>query len=149
MNKELENAINDYFTGDAKENALDFTAFLSANDILLESNGDGRGWAVGGIVGNSNGFLMIDTAGGRLAIWINNCDFPGGDSADDDLKAFAWAHVVNCPQEPCVGGGCAEKHHRNVIFGREYDSTCHSPLAFFEPDAETLEGIKKLFLLLS
>jgi len=148
MFKELKAVINGSLEGDMQKNALDFAAFLEANDILIESNGDGRGWAVGGVVGNSNGFMMVDSIGKNLGIWINDCNFSDGDSADNDLKAFALAHVVNCPQEPCVGGGCAEKNHRNTIFGKEYESICHSPLAFLNPDAKTCENVKKLFLML-
>jgi hypothetical protein len=36
-----------------------------------------------------------------------------------------------------------------VIFGKEYESTCHSPLAFLNPDAGALENAKKLFLMLN
>jgi len=133
MFKELENAINASLEGDIQKNALDFAAFLEANEIMLESNGDGRGWAIGGVVGNSNGFMMVDCEGKNLGIWINDCDFYSNDSTGDDLKEFAWTQVVNCPQEGCVGGGCAEQNHRNTIFGKEYESTCHSPLAFLIP----------------
>ena len=148
MSKELEDAINNALKGSMRENALSFSAFLRENGIPLYSNGDGRGWAIGGVVGNSGGYMMVDDSGGNLGIWINDCDFKDAGTASEGLKEFAWAHVVNCPQEPCVNGGCAEKNHRNVVFGREYESTCHSSLAVLNPDAETLENAKMLFLML-
>jgi len=35
-----------------------------------------------------------------------------------------------------------------MIFGRGFENRCHSPLMFTNPDADTLERLKKLMLLL-
>ena len=144
----LEVKIKALLVGDAQMYALDFVAFLRANGISLDSEGNGEGWAVGGIVGNSIGFMLVNGAEkmpGPWTIWFNSCDFGNG-PADDELKEITWAHASVCAHchkgwERCGGGD-------RMIFGREFKSLCHSPLMFTDPDAKTLENIKKLILML-
>ena len=145
----IEDKINDVLTGDALKNALDFVAFLRENQLSLDSNGDSEGWAVGGIVGNSIGFMLVNGAAqmpGPWTIWFNSCDFYESDSTDDELKETAWTHVNVCGD--CHAGwrdcGCGDRR----ILGRKFDFLCHSPLAFTNPDAKTLESMKKLMLML-
>ena len=144
-NPKIEDCINDALNGETQKNALDFVAFLRANEFIPE------GYNCGSVLykGEHIGFMMIRIDENELWFWFNTCDFGGRSTAEDDLKEFAWAHTVICPQSPCVEGGCETKQKcRNTIFGREYESTCHSPLAFFNPDVIKLENIKKLLLLL-
>ncbi len=144
----IEDAINEKLTGDAQRNALDFVAFLRANEISLNSSGDGEGWAVGGIVENSVGFMLVNGAEqmpGPWTVWFNSCDF-GGDPADDELKETAWAYTSKCEHchaawKDCGGGD-------RTIFGKEFEWLCHSPLMFTNPDAKTLQNVNKLILLL-
>ncbi len=148
MQTKIEDAINEKLTGDAQRNALDFIAFLRTNEISLDSNGDGEGWAVGGIVGNSVGFILVNGAEqmpGPWTVWFNSCDFGGG-AADDELKETAWAHTSKCGHchagwKDCGGGD-------RTIFGKEFEWLCHSPLMFTNPDTETLQNVNKLILLL-
>ena len=145
----MENAISEKLTGDSKKNALDFAAFLRANGLLTDSNGDGEGWAVGGTVGNSTGFMLVNGAAqmpGPWTVWFNSCDFGDYGAADDDLKETAWAHTSICGHchagwKDCGGGD-------RVIFGKEFEGLCHSPLMFTDPGAKTLGNIKKLMLML-
>jgi PhnB protein len=144
-----EDKINDVLKGNSLNNALNFAAFLSENGIPLTSNGDGEGWAVGGIVGDSIGFMLINGAEqtpGPWTIWFNSCDFGGGESFDSELKETAWSHASNCGHchagwKNCGGG-------ERTIFGRKFDWLCHSPLMFTDPDSETLENVKKLIMIL-
>jgi len=145
----IEDKINAALSGDAQSNALDFVAFLRANRISFNSNGNGgewSGWDVGGTVGNSIGYIIVNGAEefpGPWTIWFNSCDFFGG--ADDELKEAAWAHASPCGKckgwENCGGGA-------RTIFGKEFDRLCHSPMIFMNPDAQTLEHAKKLLLML-
>ena len=147
INIEIEEAITQKLAGEAQNNALDFVAFLRENKLQLGSNGDGEGWAVGGIVGDSIGFMLVNGAKkipGPWTIWFNSCDFE--DCADDALKETAWAHASPCGKcnkgwKDCGGGD-------RTIFGKEFERLCHSPLMFTNPDAQTLEHVKKLILLL-
>ena len=145
--KSIESVIIEKLSADAQKNALDFIAFMQANGLPLGSNGDGEGWAVGGVVGDSLGFMLVNGSAqfpGPWTIWFNSCDFGGG-SADDELKEIVWAHASPCGRchagwKDCGGGD-------RVIFGREFERLCHSPLMFCNPDAKILENIKKLILM--
>lgn len=145
----IEDKINNLLTGDALKNALDFVAFLRENQLLLDSNGDGEGWAVGGLVGDSVGFMLVNGAAqmpGPWTIWFNSCDFQESGLTDDELKETAWAHANACGHchagwRDCGGG-------ERTIFGKTFDRLCHSPLAFTNPGAQTLERMKKLILML-
>ena len=142
----IEQVINDKCTGDAQKNALNFAAFCGANEIILTPNEDGTGWAVGGVEGDSLGYLFLTGAEqfpGPWTLWFNSCDFD--DTADDALKEAAWAHASPCGRchagwEDCGGG-------KRTIWGREFEYLCHSPLMFHDPDAPTLEKAEKLLLM--
>jgi hypothetical protein len=148
-NLKIEDAINKKLTGDAQKNALDFAGFLCANGLSYEANDDGGGWAVGGIVGDSFGYMLVNGVEefpGPWTIWLNSCDFESSLTADDKLKEAAWAHTSICGQchegwKDCGGGG-------RTIFGKNFEKLCHSPLMFNNPDASVLENIKKLMLML-
>ena len=148
--KLIENVINEKLTGDAQKNALDFVAFLQANDLKIEPNGDDfGGWAVGGVVGDSLGFMLINGVAevpGPWTIWFNSCDFGDADLVSDDLKETVWANTSICGKchanwETCGGDD-------RIIFGRKFERLCHSPLMFNNPDAGTLENMQKLMLIL-
>ena len=143
----IENIINEKLNGESKQNALDYIAFLQANEISLDSNNDGEGWAVGGIVGNSIGFMLIngtENMPGPWTMWLNSCDFGDAD-VDDELKEAVWSHASPCGKchagwKDCGGG-------ERVIFGKKFDHLCHSPLMFTNPDSKTLESLKKIVLM--
>ena len=144
----IETIIHEKLIGDTQKNALDFVAFLEANTLALESNGDGEGWAVGGTVENSMGYLLVNGASdmpGPWTLWLNSCDF-ADDSVDEEVKETAWAHAGPCGHchagwKDCGGGD-------RVIFGKAFEQLCHSPLMFTDPDAKTLENVKKLIMML-
>jgi len=145
----VEEAINRTLKGDAQVNALDFAAFAQANGITFDGNKDGTGWAVGGTVGDSLGYMMINGASkfpGPWTIWFNACDFDESVPVDEALKEAAWAHVSPCGH--CHKGWKECGSLTWNIFGKEFESLCHSPLMFTNPDAPTLEHVKKLTLLL-
>ena len=97
--------------------------------------------------GNSIGFMLVNGTPqmpGPWTIWFNSCDFDDNGSTDDELKETTWTHASKCGHchagwKDCGGGD-------RIIFGREFKSLCHSPLMFTDPDAKTLESIKKLLL---
>jgi len=145
--KLIETAIKEKLTGDTQKNVLDFVAFMRENEISLNSK-DGEGWAVGGIVGNSIGFMLVNGAEqmpGPWTIWFNSCDFDGVDSVDNELKEIVWAHVSPCGHCHDDWKDCGSSNR--TIFGREFESLCHSPLMFTAPDAKTLESVKKLIIM--
>ena len=145
----IEEKITQSLSGGARENALDYVGFMRENGISFDSNNDGEGWAVGGVVGNSLGFMLVNGSAdfpGPWTLWFNSCEFEGEDKTDETLKQAAWGHASPCGQchpgwKDCGGGD-------RVIFGKEFGRLCHSPLMFTNPDAKTLESVKKLSLML-
>ena len=145
----IEAKINDILTGDSVKNALDFIAFAREGGISFEPNEEGNGWAVGGTVGDSIGYMIISNDVQMPApwvIWFNSCDFDCGDAVDDKIKETAWSHASQCGHchegwKDCGGGD-------RMIFGKEFEMLCHSPLMFTEPDAETLAHMIELIGLL-
>jgi hypothetical protein len=153
-----EGRIRDALSGEAQRNALDFIAFLRENAISLSYNAgetesnNAAGWngAVGGIVGNSIGYLYVsgeENCPGPWTFWFNSCDFEGSDSADDEFKNAIWAFASPCGRcsdnwEKCRGSG------KRTILGKEFENQCHSPLMFTDPDAGTLENMKKFLIYL-
>ena len=148
--KTIIEQINENLSGDAQKNALDFAAFLRAKDISLNGSGKGgdwSGWAVGGTTGDSIGYMIVngkDEFPGPWTVWFNTCDFKS--DADEALKEAAWAHASPCGK--CHKGWADCGGGERTIFGKEFESLCHSPMMFSNPDARELEYAKKLMLML-
>jgi len=148
---DVEAVIKAAMSGDALTNALDYAAFLRANEFTPDFHGghDNNGFFT--MYSKENvSYLMIsgreDDFCGPWTIWFNFNDFGDGDGVADELKETAWKHASNCGK--CHPGwadcGCGKR----TIFGKDFDHLCHSPLMFTNPDAKTLEHVKKLMLLL-
>jgi hypothetical protein len=143
---ELEDVMRDVLHGDALSNALDFAAFLRTNGISIIPHNYGEGWAIGGEVESSTGYLLLgseDQLHGPWTFWFNSRDFE--DTADETLKETAWANANLCSK--CHDGWGECRGGEKVIFGKQYDNLCHSPLMFKDPDTKTLENMKKLLFL--
>ena len=148
--KKIEDKINVVLSGETQKNSLDFIAFMRTNGFSFEGfdmGDDEVGWNPI-FKEKSIGCIMVSD---QLMFWLGlDWCFDDNGSVSDDLKDFTWSHVVNCPQEPCKPPYCeGDNHSKNhwKIFEKEFESTCHSPLAFFGPDAKTLDNIKKLLLM--
>ncbi|MCL2463412.1 MAG: hypothetical protein FWF44_12155 [Defluviitaleaceae bacterium] len=149
----IEDKINSVLSGDALKNALDFVAFLRANGLSPECHDSGDGWSIMR-AGESPGFILVNgepQMPGPWTVWFNSCDFDGRGPVDDDLKETAWAHASICGNFSSGGKDCGcgdQPGFRRTIFGKVFENRCHSPLMFTDPDAETLENMKKLMLML-
>ena len=75
---------------------------------------------------------------GPWTIWTEGdySDFP----LDENMKEIAWANVSICGK---CGGDCAPGS-RKTILGKDFDNVCYAVMAFNNPDAKTLECVKKL-----
>jgi len=147
LHRVFEKQINAALTGGAQKNALDFAAFMRANGFSLEKLDIPGGWNVY-IKGINSAFVQIFRDRNNFNVVLHISTYDGEIPVDDDLKAFAWAHVVTCP-EGCGGPKfCDESQNRRTIFGKEYESTCQSPLAFLDLNAHDLINIQKLMLIL-
>jgi len=144
----IENKINDVLSGEKQKNALDFVEFLHANEFTLkEYNEYGYGWSV---EYKDKGIAFVKIPAEEKELWIWSGGVFGTERTDDDeFNNTIWENVVICPQATCPSKrhcGC-EEDIGGTIFGIKFDSTCYSPLGFFDPDVKTLETAKKLLLL--
>ncbi|MCL2407012.1 MAG: hypothetical protein FWC95_03710 [Defluviitaleaceae bacterium] len=145
MLKNLQEAINTNLKDERKDIALDFAALLDKNGIFF--TGEGRDWSVGGVYGNSPGYMMLDGSGNNMGVWLNLKVVFDDNSIDSELKKFILDHVVQCPQSMCAPPHCKDSKNRFVVLGKEFTSTCHSPLAFLNPDAATYASMVQIFSL--
>jgi hypothetical protein len=147
MSKTYEEFIRDRLSGEKQKNALDFAAFLRANGFTSEWSDKHRGW---NIVHKGKNLVFSTIFGDEnvFAIVFNYCDFGDGESADDDLKEFAWKHAAVCPSG-CGSSEICKKSRKGVIFGKEYANICVAPLECFDLDAQELEKAQRLILMLT
>ena len=148
--QKIEDFINEVLTGDAQKNALDFAAYLRANEMLFER---GKGYWEGKLywlIKYKNKyvcFILIGTeekpGPGPWTIWSDDSssnwfeDFP----LDERIKEIAWKNVDFCGN--C--GGCRSKTGtRKTIFGKEFNNVCRTTMRFIDPDVEALECVKKM-----
>ena len=145
----IEDKINDFLTGEKLENALDFVGYLQANGLSFAQHDEyGYGWGIDSEKNKGIAFVKIPAEEKELWIWTGGL-FDTECSADEELNETIWANVVVCPQTSCPEKRhCGSEEIGGKIFGKEFKSTCYAPLGFFNPDAKTLENLKKLLLLL-
>lgn len=137
---ELEDVINDVLTGSTLKNALDFAAFLRANEITCgESYGDIRYKDKGVCYMHIDGKAEVP---GPWTIWTDGeyCEEREDMPMDEHMKEIARAHVNFCAS---CGGDCSPGKSA-TIFGKTFDNVCHSVMAFTDPDEEALACVKKL-----
>jgi len=142
--RKIEDVINAKLTGEAQKNALAFVAHLEANGIPL---------------GKSNNYFWNATYKGKglcviniaiyddhssFDIFINELpsawereDFP----VDERTREIIWANVRPC--DPTCRGKCSPGSSK-IIFGKQFDNLCGSFLGIYDPDAETVDCMKKI-----
>ena len=142
QNKRIEDAFNEFLDGDELKNALDFTEFIKANEMIYdgeyeihyrekcvcyidtpnESNKWWRVWTVGDYSNEHKGFQV-----------------------DERMKEIAWANVVKCGN--CDDVSC-DPGKTEVIFGKEFTNVCNGvgslAMRFTNPDVDALECAKKM-----
>jgi len=132
----VEDKINVQLSGEVQKNALDFVAFLKANEC-----GDSC-------------VIVVAKKPAHISPWtifFNACEFDGEDSANDDLKEAAWAHAHICDHFASGGKRCGcgdQPGFRGTMFGKDFENLCKCPLQFTNPDVEAMEEAKRLLLML-
>ena len=144
--KNLEKEINKNLSGDIQKIALDWAAFLRAKDELSVEQLSCGGWNIYR-KGINSAYMAFYRDRNAFDIVLHISSYDGENPVDDDLKEFAWSHVVHCPQGCGSSSFCEESRNRRTIFGKEYESLCQSPLHFSNPNVEELKKIQELLLL--
>jgi len=152
--KLIKDVINEKLTGETQKNMLELVTFMQKNGFSFEGFASGndvrwtatyKGKDIGCVAVAEESML---SAGTSIALWLGlECDFDDNGSVNDELKDFTWSHVVVCPQEKyCKPPYCEGSKNPWEVFGKKYESTCHSPLQFIGLDAENLAKLKELLL---
>ena len=145
--KTFEEEIDAILSGDTLKNALDFAAFLQADDDFSAERCEGAdGWNIYR-KGINSAYVAFDGEKNDFNIVLHINTYDGEESVDDDLKEFAWSHVIICPRGCGKTTFCGESKMNNKIFEREYERICQSPLYFPNPTADEVNKIQKLLLL--
>ena len=139
-NEHTETTIRDVLCGDTLENALDFLAFLRANEM----NAGGEHGSVS-YKGECVAYMHLDDSEqmpGPWTIWTEGdysrerADVP----MSGQMKQIAWNHV-----NFCTSCGCgSQPGQRKTILGREFEHVCNADMAFYLPDAQALACVKQL-----
>jgi len=138
----IEDIICDVLSGDAKENALEFVAYLRENKLnpLWSAT---NAWKVNyktytvcfiRLHGTAD-YHSLEKGSWHIIPFIGEYE---GSSLSDDFKEIAWAKKRTC--KGC--GQCALRINR--IFGKEYDYACEGAILFLNPDAKAIECAKKI-----
>jgi len=146
MSKKIEDVITSTLKGDAQKNALELITHLSASEesgycsVTMHDEKDESGWSVSNL-----GFIVIngsDDFPGPWTMWmgVDNIGEHSKAPVDEHIKEFAWSHVAPCGS---CGGKCSPGV-RTKIFGKDFENTCQSNLMFTNPDAEAVDGMKKI-----
>ncbi len=147
----IEKFINEVLTGETQKNALEFAAFLSANQMLFVR---GKGywddklyWMIK-YKDEYVCFILINGSGTEekfapLTIWSDDSDsnWYGNFPLDEHTKEIVWKNVDicgNCGGCHNPGGSC------KMIFGKEFSNVCRTTLRFINPDIEALRCVKKM-----
>ena len=142
--KRIDEVFKEVLTGDVLKTALEFADFLSVNGITQADQHamHYRGKCVCYLdTRNESHSWIVWTEGD----YSNEHD---GFPIDEFTKDIAWANVMKCGN--CEGVDCIGK--TKVIFGKEFNNICNAnnvnmTFMFTNPDAETLECVKKLILM--
>ena len=142
QNKRLEDAFNEFLTGDELKNALNLAEFLNANGMVYDGEYEMRY--------KDELACYINTPAERdkrWGIWTVG-DYSNeheGFPIDERAKEIAWRNVVKCGN--CDGVDC-DPGKTEVIFGKEFTNVCNGTndlaMRFVNPDAEALECAKKM-----
>jgi len=137
--KTFEETIMSILNGDTRKNALDFTAFLEANDM---TTGENHSTIIFG--GDVLAYMHMDGKAempGPWTIWPSaSGNVADGFIFDDTMKQIAHAHVNICGE---CGGKCAPGSRKSV-YGKEFDNVCGAMLAFTDPSSDALACVKKI-----
>ena len=134
----IEDTINNVLSGDTLKNALDFAKYLRANELTV--NGAEISYK-----GEAVCYIHLDAGQEYPSPWTiwsegdYSCEHKDV-QVDDHIKEIAWKHINTC--DDC-GAGC-NPGKRKSIFGKEFDNVCNADMAFYIPNAETLECVKKI-----
>ena len=145
LKSKIEDVAAEFLEGEKLKNALEFFAWLRANNISIKPIpwGYGSSWGAG-FKGKSVCDINMGDRGFVIGSWGI---FPiGGINdeslfSDEHLKEIVWANVKTCKN--CSNCGLSSP---SIIFGKEFKRPCRTGFRLCNLDAEEIECAKKLIL---
>jgi hypothetical protein len=142
VEKRIDDAFNEFLTGETLLNALDFADFLRANEMIYDGEYE--------IHYKDKLACYIDTPKAEWHMWRvwTVGDYSNeyeGFPIDECTKEIAWENVLKC-------GNCddcdRDPGKTEVIFGKEFTNVCNGTdylaMRFSNPDVEVLKCAKKM-----
>lgn len=142
VRQRIEDALSDSLSGDIKETALDFVAYLRLNKMSPAWTSP-NSWKVSY---KSNGVCYIKLGYGSWQINFHgsfNKDYENI-FTDVKVKETAWANVKYCIKcnANCIA---AEKWEHASVLGKEFDNLCKNiRIVMLNPGTEAIVCAKKL-----
>jgi len=145
--RNIEDVMNETLSGDAQKNALELVVYIKADEsgkTQIINHEGGEMW----LVKKKDKILDLiyvdgtDECPGPWTMWIRG-DYIGEYSdypVDEKIKEAAWAHVAPC--KPCSSD--CNRGSLRTVFGKEFAKACPDTIMFTNPDAQTIEYIKKI-----
>jgi len=137
-----EEEIKTHLIGDLQKDALEFLAYLESDELALDSVGEQICEILIHPI-NNQPYWNIYFFKHSSVFNTDRQDLP----IDDELKEFVWSLVKTCTYFRTNGKecGCGDQPGSNLtIFGKNFNNCCHAVIWFGNPDAETVNKIKKL-----
>ena len=140
--KRIEDIFKEFFVGDTLKNALEFSEFLKANEMIY--NGEYE------IHYKDELVCYIDTPKADWHMWRvwTVGDYSkeyDGFPIDKLTKETAWANIVKCGN--CEDVNC-NQGKTEIIFGKEFVNVCNGnnnlAMRFSNPDAVAFECMRKM-----
>ena len=148
-NATLEAHIAEHLSGELRNIALEFAAFLRSADTELVRGGgywEGKPYWLAAYNGEFVCALLIGAEHpnqnpNTFTIWSDNCGTTWYENTnlDDNLKEAFWQSVDFCGSCGFCSGGT-----RKIIFGREFDNVCGTTFRFDNPDRTAIKCAIKM-----
>jgi len=143
-NKKFEDVFKEALPGDTLKNALDFVDFLCVNEIIQTGQHE---WHY---KGECVCYIDTQSESHSWIVWTEG-DYSREHEVfpiDERTKEIAWENVMKCGN--CDDVSCSGE--AKIIFGKEFSNVCNADsvemtFMFTNPEAETLECVKKLVLM--
>ena len=136
----FEDSIREKLTGDSLTNALDFAAYVKENGMTTKGEHGEVSYMEKALC-----YTYIDGSErmpGPWTVWtegnysVENRAVP----MDAGMKEIAWANVNYCGN---CGNACSPGKTATIL-GKDFENVCSAVMVFTDPDADTMQCVKKL-----
>ena len=146
MTKQIENHIEENLTGQLKQVALDYVAFLRKNNVefyrdICDCWKDKIYYWVK-LNDECICFIAIkdpDEPENLWTIWSDDCNSYEADILEDDIKRVGWEHIDFCGHCGSCDGG-----KQKTVFGKVFNDVCGCTFRIDNPATNELPFLKRM-----